>query len=115
MTKSILTLLLIGASLLTEATTIKGRITDPTGEGLPGVNVFIKDTYDGATTDMDGNYSFDTFETGEQTLVASFIGYKKHEQLVDLSKPISLNIELKEEVNRLSGVTITAGSFEASD
>lgn len=115
MTKSILTLILIVASLLTEATTIKGRITDPTGEGLPGVNVFIKDTYDGATTDMNGNYSFDTYETGSQIIVASFIGYKKHEEAVDLSKTITLNLELKEEVNRLSGVTITAGSFEASD
>ncbi|UXX79151.1 TonB-dependent receptor [Reichenbachiella carrageenanivorans] len=115
MTKSILTLTLILASLLTEATTIKGKVTDPSGEGLPGVNVFIQDTYDGATTDLYGYYSFDTFEKGTQTIIASFIGYKKHEEAVDLSKPITLNIELKEEVNRLSGITITAGSFEASD
>ncbi|MEO9803931.1 MAG: TonB-dependent receptor [Reichenbachiella sp.] len=115
MTKSILTITLLAFCLLAEAATIKGRITDHTGEGLPGVNVFIKDTYDGATTDMNGNYSFDTFEKGNQILVASFIGYKKHEAEVDLSNSVTLNIALKEEVNRLSGVTITAGSFEASD
>lgn len=115
MTKSILTISLLALSLLAEAASIKGRITDQTGEGLPGVNVFIKDTYDGSTTDINGHFSFETYESGTQTLMASFIGYKKYEAAVNLSKSVTLNITLKEEVNRLSGVTITAGSFEASD
>lgn len=115
MTKSILTLLILTTTLIVEAAQIKGRITDPSGEGLPGVNVFIKDTYDGATTDMNGYFSFSSTEKGDQVLVASFIGYKKQEFPVNLSQPVSLDITLKEEVNRLSGVTITAGSFEASD
>ncbi|MEO9967972.1 MAG: TonB-dependent receptor [Reichenbachiella sp.] len=115
MIKSILTALLLTASLMTEATTLKGRVTDHTGEGLPGVNVFIKDTYDGATTDINGYFSFDTSEKGSQVLVASFVGYKKHETEVNLSTSLTLTISLKEEVSRLSGVTITAGSFEASD
>jgi len=94
---------------------LKGTITDLAGEPLPGVNVYIKDTYDGATTSAEGRFSFETYEEGEQTLVASFIGYKKHELRVNLNANTAFNIQLKEEVNRLSGVTITAGSFEASD
>lgn len=114
MIKSLLTTLLLAATLAVSAQ-IKGRITDEKGEGLPGANVYIKNTYDGATTDVEGFFSFETSEQGEQVLVISFIGFETSEQVVDLSKPVELSIKLKEVVNRLSGITITAGSFEASD
>lgn len=116
MNKTISTIILfLGQLAAVEATEIKGTITDDNGEGLPGVNVFIKDTYDGATTNAMGEFRFETFEEGDQTLVARFIGYKTHESQVNLNQTVSLNITLKEEVTKLSGVTITAGSFEASD
>ena len=37
--------------------TVAGRVTDDTGEGLPGVNVLIKGTTTGTQTDIDGYYS----------------------------------------------------------
>ena len=114
MIKALLTTLLFAATLAVSAQ-LTGRITDENGEGLPGANVYIKDTYDGATTDMEGFFTFETTETGKQILVISFIGFENHEQPVDLSKPVKLDVQLKEIVNRLSGITITAGSFEASD
>lgn len=36
--------------------TVSGNVTDDLGEGLPGVNVVIKGTTTGTTTDIDGNY-----------------------------------------------------------
>ena len=107
--------LFIATSIQAIATQIAGTITDMQGEQLPGVNVYIKGTYDGATTDLQGQFLFETHEAGEQTLVASFVGYKEYETPIDLNTDVRLKIVLKEEVNRLSGVTITAGSFEASD
>ena len=116
MIKAILTyFLFITAFLQGFATQIIGTITDMQGESLPGVNVYIKGTYDGATTNLQGQFLFETYEVGEQTLVASFIGYKNYESQINLTADVHLTIALKEEVNRLSGVTITAGSFEASD
>lgn len=100
---------------LAMAAEIKGTVKDENGEPLPGVNVYIKDTYDGTTTDLDGRFSFTTFEEGTQVLLAQFVGYLTYQSEVDLSKNHSLTIQLSEEINRLSGVTITAGSFEASD
>lgn len=114
MMKSITTLLLISLSFVAFAQ-IEGKITDEKGEGLIGVNVYIKDTYDGGTTDIEGNFKFGSTETGEQILVASLVGFKTYEQPINLSNPVSLSLQLKEEVNMLTGVTITAGSFEASD
>ncbi|SHJ63352.1 Outer membrane receptor for ferrienterochelin and colicins [Reichenbachiella agariperforans] len=94
---------------------ITGQVHDTDGEPLPGVSVYIMGSYDGTTTDIEGRFSFRTYEVGEQTLVASFIGYKTHEEVLTMGESHRLDIRLKEEVNRLSGVTITAGSFEASD
>lgn len=114
MQKTLLTLLGILVAAVSMAQ-VSGTITDQSGEPLIGVNVYIKDTYDGATTDIEGKFSFTTIETGEQILIASYIGYKAIEMPVNLNEPLTLSIALKEDVNRLSGVTITAGSFEASD
>ena len=36
--------------------TVSGKVTDDTGEGLPGVNVLIKGTTTGTQTDLDGNF-----------------------------------------------------------
>jgi hypothetical protein len=114
MTRQLIFLL---ATLVTQAlmAQIKGRITDAKGEPLVGVNVFIKGTYDGGTTDVNGRFAFDTDETGEQILVASFVGFKTYEQTIQVSTLVQLEIQLKEEVSMLTGITITAGAFEASD
>lgn len=107
--------LFVSASLFSQ-TIIKGTITSQRKEVLPGANIFLKDTYDGTTSDANGNYSFSTTETGKQILVASFVGYTPFNDTIDLSgNTLEINIILKEEFNELNAVVITAGAFEASD
>lgn len=94
--------------------TIAGRVTDKSEEPLLGVNVYLKDTYDGATTDINGNFSFTTYEEDSLVLVASFIGF--HEvnlSLADNNK--LLEISMREKVSELNAVVITAGAFHASE
>ena len=65
------------ASLRTDgqvAITVKGRVTDDKGMGLPGANVLIKGTTNGTVTDQDGAYAL-SVQTGTETLVFSFIWY----------------------------------------
>lgn len=95
--------------------TIKGYVMDKKNEKLVGVNVFLKNTYDGATSDENGYFEFETTETVEDTLTASLIGYTTFIQKINLKENQSLTIILKEKINELNAVTITAGSFEASD
>ncbi len=96
--------------------TISGKVTDRKGEALTGVNVYLKNTYDGGSSGNDGTFSFSTTAQGEQNLVASFIGFKTFESPIHLStKDIHLEIVLHESANRLDAVVITAGSFEAGD
>ena len=97
-------------------TTVKGIVKDNKGNPLRGVNLTIKDSYDGGVSDSSGRYSFKSFEKGEQTLAASFVGYKPFEQKVKLEgNSLSIDIQLKEEITELSAVVLTAGTFEASD
>ncbi len=97
-------------------TTLKGKILDEKGKGLPGANVSLKGSYDGATADAEGNFQFKTSERNEQTFVVTFVGYKSHNQKVMLNSGVlELTIKMKETANELNTVTVTAGTFEASD
>ncbi|HEY1054845.1 MAG TPA: TonB-dependent receptor, partial [Emticicia sp.] len=97
-------------------TTIKGRVTDKKGEALPGANVFIKGSYDGASSDAEGNFSFRTSRKDTATLAASFVGYENFEQKITLTHAtLEVPVKMQEMMNALNMVTITAGTFEASD
>ncbi len=71
---------------------ITGVVTEAgTGEPLPGVNIVVKGTNIGATTDFDGKYSIKA-DLG-QTLVYSYVGYQTVEKKVGNSNVI--NVQLK--------------------
>lgn len=73
--------------------TIKTNCNKP----VAGASISIKDTYDGATTDSTGKFSFTTSEKGEHILQVSSIGYKSYEQKIVLTDtPLYFNITLKE-------------------
>ncbi|SFE31243.1 TonB-dependent Receptor Plug Domain [Chitinophaga sp. CF118] len=94
---------------------ITGKITDSKKRPLPGVNIAIKDTYDGATSGPDGSFSFVSDLKGEQILTVTLNGYRPFEQKVNFNNPQEYNIVLREVISELKMVTISAGSFEASD
>jgi hypothetical protein len=97
-------------------TTIRGKVTDNNGQPIPMANVFLKDSYDGATTDETGAFEFQTSETGSKIVLVKFIGYADLEISVVLEgKTITLSPELKEQISELKAVTISAGAFTASD
>jgi len=115
--KTLSFIFLIGLSCILSAQTIvSGKVTDKKIP-LRAVSIAIKDTYDGATSDSSGKFSFKTFEKGDFFLVATSVGYKPFEQKIKLEEKgnISIEIILKEEVTELSAVVISAGTFEASD
>lgn len=113
-------LLLITVLLLSITATAQVRITgtvkDNKGLILAGATITLKGTYDGAVTDSTSSFSFKTFEKGEKILSANMIGYKAVEQKINIQKEnIQIDFILKEEINELNAVTITAGAFEAGD
>ncbi|WP_370086458.1 carboxypeptidase-like regulatory domain-containing protein [Ekhidna sp.] len=104
----LLSLSLVGQRIIT------GKVVEKSGDPLMGVNVYLKGTYDGATTDIEGNFSFTTYEKDSLILIASFIGF--HEAAIPLSSDqSSTEVTLREKISELNAVVITAGAFHASE
>lgn len=80
--------------------TITGKVTDSSGDPLPGVTIVIKGTTNGTITNIDGNYQLGNLHENA-ILVFSFVGMKSQETTVD--QPI-INIELVEETFGLEEV-----------
>ncbi|SFA80737.1 TonB-dependent receptor [Algoriphagus aquimarinus] len=96
---------------------LHGKVLDEKGVPLPGANILIKGSYDGATSGQDGSYRFETSATGSQVLVFKFLGFKTQELAITLDQN-SLEIQqikLIEEITEMNSVTISAGAMEASD
>ncbi|WP_022823924.1 SusC/RagA family TonB-linked outer membrane protein [Hymenobacter norwichensis] len=82
--------------------TIKGRVLDETGGGLPGVNVVVKGTTNGAQTDPDGRYTITAPEDG--TLVFSYVGYTAQE--VAIGGRTTVDLTLAPDSKALSEVVV---------
>lgn len=96
--------------------TIEGVVRDHKQKPVYAVSVSLKGTYDGATTDSSGRFSFQTSEKGPQVLFATSISFLPFEQNITVQdQHITIDIVLKEEVTELRAVVLSAGSFEASD
>jgi hypothetical protein len=108
-------ILLFASGVSFSQTTIRGTVVSKKGIPIPGVNIFIENTYQGASSDSEGVFSFTSSETGIKNLIASSIGYKSWQKEINISEDIKIQIELQESVNTLDAVTITAGSFTADD
>jgi hypothetical protein len=110
------TVIILTSVICFAQTKVSGRVTDEKGEGIPGANVSIQDSYDGASANVEGKFEFTTTETGMKLLVITFVGYKNYEKEIALTgAEIIVEASLKETINELQAVTITAGSFGASD
>lgn len=113
---SILAFLCLIASLSFSQTQVSGKILDNRKHPVQGASISIKDAYDGASADSSGSFHFTTTEKGAHILIVSSTGYKTVEQPITLDgTPIKMDVSIKEEMNELKAVIITAGSFEASD
>lgn len=113
MKKGIILVFLFTSLQVSAQTEISGKVYSGK-ELLVGANVFIKNTYDGASTNSKGEYKFSTTEKGEWVLVVTCIGFEMYEKPITLEgKKILIDIPLKEKANELNTVTITAGTFEA--
>lgn len=96
-------------------TVVSGMVTDQKGGPIPGANVFLDGTYDGATTDEQGNFNFTTSEKGSQTLVVTVLTYETVKLPITVGEFHDKTIKMRESVNTLDAVVITAGTFEAGD
>jgi hypothetical protein len=95
--------------------TISGKVTNEKGKPIAGANVYIDGTYDGATSSETGDFSFETTATGNQFLIVSILIYDTYKQEINVANFKNQTVKLRENVNALDAVVITAGTLEARD
>ncbi len=94
---------------------ITGTITDSKGLPIMGANVFLEGTYDGASTSDLGEFTFTTEATGIKNLTVSFLSYETLNYQAEVNTMQNLKLTLKDDVNTLDAVVLSAGTFEAGD
>ncbi len=83
-------------------TTVSGRITSASGEGLAGVSIAIKGSSAGTSTDKNGNFKISVPTNG--TLIISSVGFETQE--VSVNNQTSLNINLSAGSTALEQVVV---------
>lgn len=93
-------------------TQVSGTVKTNKGEPIPGVNVLVKGTAQGATTDVDGTYVINA--PADATLTFSFIGYASQE--VSVGNRTRIEVVLEEDVQNLEEVIVVGyGTVRKSD
>ena len=93
---------------LDELITVTGTVTDAaTQQPLAGVNIVVKGTTNGTTTDADGKYIINVED--DEVLVFSFIGYATIESAINARTTI--NVALIEDIKSLGEVTIFSTGY----
>ena len=82
---------------------VKGTVNDETGSGMPGVNIVVKGTTNGTTSDEGGNFSL-SVPGGDAVLTFSFIGYAPKE--VSVGGRTSIAVQLDTDITSLSEVVV---------
>lgn len=92
---------------------VSGLVRDESDMGLPGVNVVVKGTTTGTTTDVEGRFTL-AIDSDDVVLVFSFIGYKTQEILVADKQEI--NVVMAMDVATLGEVVVVGyGTQKKSD
>ncbi len=106
--KLFITLLLLPLTMLAQST-LKGNVTDKaSGQPLPGVNVIVKGTTNGATTDFDGNFTLSKLKSGD-VIEFSFLGFKTVS--VTYTSQSTLSVSLEEDSTLLDEVTLVSVGY----
>lgn len=102
--------LMISGSIVAFAQTgsIKGKVTDKSGDAIQFVNISIKNSKQGTISNEDGEFLLKNVKTGEATLVMQFVGLKTLESKVNVKAGAvsEVNFSLEEGSNELSEVTV---------
>ena len=105
--------LLLLSSVAFAQTVVSGKILDAKNNPLEGANIYLEGTYDGSSSDKNGDFKFTTSEKGTKKLIVTFLNYESFSESIDVEKTKNKIVKLKESVNTLDAVVITAGAFEA--
>jgi len=110
----LVTFLLVNIVMNAQERKVTGKVTSSEDLlGLPGANVYIKNSSVGASADMDGNYTVIISEKNP-VLVFNFVGYQTVE--IPVGNKTVINVSLKPDTKNLDEVIVVGyGTRKKSD
>ena len=104
--------MMLSGSVVFSQITVTGVVSD-SGGPIPGVNVVVKGTTNGASTDFDGRYTINNVPS-DGTLVFSYLGFVTRE--VPVNGQTTLNVTMQEDAAELEQVVVVGyGSVRKKD
>lgn len=95
---------------------IKGTITDKSGKPIPFVNIYVKDTYLGTTSNEMGKYELQFKSNGNYILLFQYLGYKTHKEVISFDgTPKNIDVSLIEEDFQLNEVLVSSKNNPADN
>ncbi|MDC7995567.1 DUF5686 and carboxypeptidase regulatory-like domain-containing protein [Altibacter sp. HG106] len=87
---------------------IVGKVTDAKGNSLPYVNIYLEGSYQGTTSNEEGNYELTLSKQSSYTISFQYLGYKKLSKTIQPKQfPFVLNVMLEEESISLDEVILS--------
>ncbi len=108
---SILVASVLIATACLQAASLRGKVVDPAGRPIPGVNISIDGGKIGAVTDEQGNFQLDAEGPGGHDLTFTHVGFQP--RMVKAFEQSNLSVELQPSVYPGQGITVTASRAEA--
>lgn len=95
-------------NLFAQDASISGKVTE-NGEPLPFVNILLKDTQIGSSTNMDGQYQLSNIASGDYVLLATSMGYIPYQTTLTIKEGESktVNITLEASAQALDETVVT--------
>jgi len=101
--------MLFSTAIIFAQTKLTGNVVDETNQPLPGATVVLQGTQTGASSDFDGNFTFET-TASNGTVLVSFVGYETKSLTFNGSTDFG-TIALKPSAEALDEIVITQVSF----
>lgn len=93
---------------------VKGTITDPEGQPLPYVNVYIENSFNGTISNAQGYYYLDTADQTSVTVVYQFLGFKTQKKTLSIAgDELVVDVVLEEEQYSLDAVYLSTAENPA--
>ncbi|MEP6737740.1 MAG: TonB-dependent receptor [Chryseolinea sp.] len=103
---------MLATQVLAQDINVSGKVADPAGGTMPGVNVLVKGTPTGTVTDQDGRYTLTA--PADATLIFTFVGYTTTE--VPIGGRTVIDVTIKEDMKSLDEVVVIGyGTQKRSD
>lgn len=110
---SLFILIIFTIGLNAQTVTLKGKVTTPEGAPVTGVNVQLRNSLSGTTTDNSGNFYLESGAVSPIYLVFTHVGYEKTTKVIEDINSLSdgINVILAPASINMGEVTVSATKY----